>query len=109
MLIYYIKIVKQKRNSTCGYVTASMLLKFFQGSNIDENYLLENELFDENGITFLKLLYIYKKYPKGYDASFIREDKTSTLEILKQNLQENIPLQILHLTEILFGNIEMVD
>jgi len=68
MVIDEIKIVKQKRNNTCGYATASMILNFLQGSNIDEDYLFENEPFDEKGITFLKLLEIYKKYLKGYNA-----------------------------------------
>ena len=40
MLINGIEIVKQKRNNTCGYVTAGMLLNYFQGSSIDEDYLL---------------------------------------------------------------------
>jgi ABC-type bacteriocin/lantibiotic exporter with double-glycine peptidase domain len=80
MLIDGIKTVKQKRNNTCGYVTAGMILKYFQGSNIDEDYLLENEPFDEKGITFLKLLEIYKKYLEGYDASLIREDKEGTMK-----------------------------
>ena len=75
MLIDGIEIVKQKRNNTCGYVTAGMLLNYFQDSSINEDYLLENDPFDEKGITFLKLLEIYKKYLEGYDASLIREDK----------------------------------
>ncbi len=75
MFIDGIKIVKQKRNNTCGYATAGMILNYFQGSNINEDYLLENEPFDEKGITFSKLLEIYKKYLEGYDASLIRDDK----------------------------------
>ena len=108
MLIDGIEIVKQKRNNTCGYVTAGMLLNYFQGSSINEDYLLENEPFDEKGITFFKLLEIYKKYLEGYDASFIREDKDGTLKIIKQSLGEKIPLQVLHLTENLLGNKEPV-
>jgi ABC-type bacteriocin/lantibiotic exporter with double-glycine peptidase domain len=108
MLIDGIKIVKQKQNNTCGYVTACMLLNYFQESNIDEDYLLENDPFDERGITFFKLLEIYKKYLKGYDASLIREDKEGTLKIIKQSLSENIPLHVLHLTENLLGNKEPV-
>jgi len=108
MLIDGIKIVKQKRNNTCGYVTAGMILNYFQGSNIDEDYLLENEPFDEKGISFSKLLEIYKKYLEGYDASLIREDKDGTLRIIKQSLSQNIPFQVLYLTENLLGNKEPV-
>ena len=36
MLIDGIEIVKQKRNNTCGYVTAGMLLYYFQGSSINK-------------------------------------------------------------------------
>jgi len=108
MLIDGIGIVEQKRNNTCGYVTAGMILKYFQDSNINEDYLLENEPFDEKGITFLKLLEIYEKYLEGYDASLIREDRDSTLKIIQQSLGENIPLQVLHLTENLLGNKEPV-
>jgi len=108
VIIDGIKIVKQKRNNTCGYATAGMILNYFQGSNIDEDYLFENEPFDEKGITFLKLLEIYKKYLKGYDASLIREDKDSTLQIIKQNLNQNIPFQVLYLTENLLSNKEPV-
>jgi len=108
MLIDGIKIVKQKRNNTCGYVTAGMLLNYFQGSKIDEDYLLENDPFDEKGITFFKLLEIYKKYLKGYDAELIKEDKDGTLKIIKQSLKDNIPFQVLHLTENLLDNKEPV-
>jgi len=108
MLIDGIKIVKQKRNNTCGYATAAMLLSYFQGSDIDEDYLFENEPFDEKGITFLKLLEIYKKYLEGYGASLIREDKDGTLQIIKQSLSQNIPFHVLYLTENLLGNKEPV-
>jgi len=108
MLIDGIKIVKQKRNNTCGYVTAGMILNYFQGANIDEDYLLEKEPFDQKGITFFKLLEIYKKYLEGYDALLIRKDNDGTLQIIKQSLSENIPLQVLHLTENLLGNKEPV-
>jgi ABC-type bacteriocin/lantibiotic exporter with double-glycine peptidase domain len=103
-----IKIIKQKRNNTCGYAAAGMILNYFQGSNIDEDYLFENEPFDEKGITFFKLLVIYKKYLEGYDASLIREDKDGTFQIIKQQLNQNIPFQVLHLTENLLGNKEPV-
>jgi len=108
MQIDRINIVKQKRNNTCGYVTAGMILNFLRGSNIDEDYLLENYPFDEKGITFFKLLEVYKKYLDGYDAVLIREDKEGTLKIIKQSLQQKIPLQVLHLTENLLGNKEPV-
>jgi len=99
MLIDGIKIVKQKRNNTCGYATAGMLLSYFQVSNIDEDYLLEHDPFDEKGITFSKLLEIYKKYLEGYEASLIREDKDGTMQIIKQSLSQNTPFQVLYLTE----------
>jgi len=108
MLIDGIKIVKQKRNNTCGYATAGMILNYFQGLTIDEDFLFEKEPFDEKGITFPKLLEIYKKYLKGYDASLIREDKDGTLQIIKQSLSQNIPFHILYLTENLMGNKEPV-
>ena len=108
MQIDGIKIVKQKRGNTCGYVSAGMILNFLEGSNIDEDYLLENDPFDEKGITFFKLLEIYRKYLKGYDAALIREDKEGTLKAIQQSLLENIPLHILHLTENLLGNKEPV-
>jgi len=108
MVINEINLVKQKRNNTCGYATAGMLLNYFQGSNIDEDYLLEHEPLDEKGITFFKLLEIYKQYLEGYDASLIKEDKDGTLQIIKQNLNQNIPFQVLYLTENLLGNKEPV-
>ena len=108
MNIDSIKIVKQKRNNTCGYVSCVMLLNYFQEQNIDEDFLLENEPFDEKGITFSKLLEIYKKYLKGYDALLIREDKEGTLQKIKDSLQDNTPLHVLHLTENLLGNKEPV-
>ena len=103
-----IKIVKQKRNNTCGYASAEMLFNYFDGSNIDEDYLVENEPIDEKGITLIKLLEIYKKHLKGFDASIIREDKEGTMEIIRQSLSENIPLQVWYLTENALGNNEPV-
>ena len=104
MLIDGIKIEKQKRNNTCGYAAAGMIINYLQSSNIDEDYLFENDPFDQKGITFSGLLVIYKKYLEGYDASLIREDKEGTLKIIKQSLKQNIPFQVLHLTENLFDN-----
>ena len=103
-----IKIIKQKRNNTCGYASGAMLLNYFQGLNIDEDFLLENDPFDEKGITFFKLLDIYKKHLKGYDASLMRENKEGTLLKIKESIQKNIPLQVLYLTENLLGNKEPV-
>jgi len=103
-----IKIEKQKRNNTCGYATAGMIISFLEGADINEDFLFENEPFDEKGIVFTKLLEVYKKYLKNYDASLIHEDKERTLEIIRQSLSENIPLQVLHLTENLLGNKEPV-
>ena len=108
MQIDGINIIKQKSGNTCGYVSAGMILNFLQGSNIDEDYLLENDPFDEKGITFLKLLEIYRKYLNGYDATLIREDQEGTLKAIQQSLRENNPLQVLHLTDNLLGNKEPV-
>jgi len=108
MLIDGIKIIKQKRNNTCGYAAAGMILNYLQRSNIDEDYLFENEPFDEKGITFTKLLEIFKKHLEGYDASLVHEDKEGTLRIIKQSLSQNIPFQVLYLTENLLGNKEPV-
>jgi len=108
MNIEGIKIIAQKRNNTYGYATTGMLLNYFGGSSIDEDYLLEKDPFNEKGITFMELLEIYKKYLKGYDASLIREDKESTLEIIKQSLRENLSLQALYLTDNVLGNNEPV-
>ena len=108
MLIDGITVVKQKSGNTCGYVSAGMILNFLEDSGIDEDYLLEYDPFDEKGITFVKLLDIYRKYLKGYDAALLREDKAGTLKAIQQSLRENIPLQILHLTEDLLGNKEPV-
>ena len=103
-----IKIVTQKQNNTCGYASGAMLLNFFQKSNIDEDFLLENDPIDEKGITFFKLLDIYKKYLKGYNASLIHEDTDDTLQIIRQSLRKKLPLQVLYLTENLLGNNEPV-
>jgi len=108
MKIEGIKIAAQKRNNTCGYATAGMLLNFLDGSSVDEDFLFENEPFDEKGITFTKLLDVYKKYLKGYDASLIYKDKDGTLEFIKQSLRDNLPVQILYLTENLLGGNEPV-
>jgi predicted double-glycine peptidase len=54
MTINNFNLAKQKRNNTCGYATAGMILSFLEGQNIDEDYLLENEPFDAIGITFLR-------------------------------------------------------
>jgi ABC-type bacteriocin/lantibiotic exporter with double-glycine peptidase domain len=108
MNIEKIKIAKQKKNNTCGYATAGMLINFLEGSGIDEDYLVENEPFDEKGITFMKLLEIYQKYLKTHDAIFIRENREGTLEQIKQSLRNNLPLQVMYLTENLLGNNELV-
>jgi ABC-type bacteriocin/lantibiotic exporter with double-glycine peptidase domain len=103
-----IEIVKQKKGNTCGYATAGMLLNYLEGLAIDEDFLCENEPFDEKGIVFTKLLEIYRKYLKNHDATLIREDKDGTWEIIKQSLCDNLPLQVLHLTENLLGKSEPV-
>ena len=103
-----IKIVTQKKDNTCGYASAGMLFSFLEGSNINEDFLAENEPFDEKGITFSKLLEVYKKYLKKHDATLIHEDKDGTLALIRQSLGDNLPLQILYLTENLRGNNEPV-
>jgi ABC-type bacteriocin/lantibiotic exporter with double-glycine peptidase domain len=108
MNIDEMQIAKQKRNNTCGYATAGMLLNFLEGLNLDEDYLVENEPFDNKGITFAKLLDIYKKYLNAYDAVFIHDDKEGTLEQIKRSLNDNLPLQIMYLTENLLGGSEPV-
>lgn len=68
MFIGNFNLIKQKRNNTCGYATASMILTFLEGQNIDEDYLTENDPFNAIGITFRKLMEVYKKYLKKYKA-----------------------------------------
>ena len=103
-----IKIATQKKSNTCGYASAGMLFSFLEGSTIDEDFLAKNEPFDEKGITFSKLLEVYKKYLKEHDATLIREDKDDTMTLIRQCLSDNLPLQILYLTENLLGSNEPV-
>jgi len=83
MLIDGIKIVKQKRNNTCGYVTAVMILNYFQESNIDEDYLLENEPFDEKGIFTLADTY-------GFNKTIDKDDFFTTISFRNDCLPEFI-------------------
>lgn len=104
VIIENFNLIKQKRNNTCGYATASMILAYLEEQSIDEDYLVDEEPFDERGITFLKLIEIYKKYLKIYKAEIIQEDMDKTLNIIKNSLHNKIPLHILYLTGNELGN-----
>jgi len=99
MFIEKFNLLKQKRNNTCGYATASMILTFLEGQNIDEDFLTENEPFNAIGITFQKLMEVYKKYLKKYKAEIVYGDRDEILQIIKSSLISNIPLHILYLTD----------
>lgn len=104
MMIKNFKTVKQKRSNTCGYATAGMIISFLEEQNIDEDNLLENEPFDSMGITFLKLMDVYKKYLKKYKAEIVYGDIEMMSEVIKNSLRSNIPLHIQYLTENLMGD-----
>jgi predicted double-glycine peptidase len=104
MVISNFNLVKQKKNNTCGYATAGMMLSFLEGQNIDEDYLLVNEPFDVIGITFLKLMDVYRKYLKKYKAEIVYGDIEKMSQVIKNSLQSNIPLHIQYLTDDLMGD-----
>lgn len=104
MLISNFNIVRQTRGNTCGYATAAMILSFLEGQNIDEDYLLLNEPFGEIGITFTRLMEVYKKYLKIYKAEIVYGDNEKMGEIIRNSIQKNIPMHIMYLTENLMGN-----
>lgn len=104
MIINNFNLVKQKRNNTCGYATAGMILSFLEGQNIYEDYLLENDPFDALGITFPKLMDVYRKYLKKYKAEIVYGDIEKMSQVIKDSLQSNIPLQIQYLTDDLMGD-----
>lgn len=108
MLINNFKLIKQKRINTCGYATAAMIISFLDKKNIDEDFLLKNEPFDENGITFSKLAEVYKKYLTNYNAKIVYGNKETILSIIAESIKDNIPLHILYLTKNLMGNKENV-
>lgn len=108
MIINNFNLVKQKRGNTCGYATAGMILSFLEGQNIDEDYLVENEPFDAIGITFQKLIEVYKKYLKKYNAEIVYGDREKMLGVIKNSLQSNTPLHIQYLTGNSMGNKEPV-
>lgn len=66
------------------------------------DYLVQNDPFDNKAITFPKLLGVYKKYFRNYTAEIIHEDKQNTLGMIKNSLNKNVHLQILHLTQSKF-------
>ncbi|MDP4133198.1 MAG: C39 family peptidase [Bacillota bacterium] len=104
MIISNFNLVKQKRNNTCGYATAGMIISFLEGQKIDEDYLLENEPFDALGITFIKLMDVYRKYLKKYKAEIVYGDIEKMSEVIKNSLQSNTPLHIQYLTNNLMGD-----
>lgn len=104
MIISNFNLAKQKRNNTCGYTTAGMIMSFLEGQNIDEDILLESEPIDAIGITFLKVMDVYKKYLKKYKAEIIYGDIEKMSEVIKNSLQANIPLHIQYLTDNLMGD-----
>lgn len=106
MIIENFPLYKQKASNTCGYAAAGMILSFLEGLDIDEDYLMQNDPFDALGITFTKLIEIYKKYLNKHDASLIYGDIDKMTTLIKTSLSSNLPLHILHLTENLMGNKE---
>jgi ABC-type bacteriocin/lantibiotic exporter with double-glycine peptidase domain len=104
MLINNFKIVKQKRGNTCGYAAADMIMSYLEKQNIDEDYLLEHEPLDAMGITFLKLLEIYRKYLRKYKAEIVYGGVEKMTEVIKDSLCAKIPLQIQYLTANLMGD-----
>lgn len=108
MIINNFHLVKQKKNNTCGYTTAGMILSFLEGQTIDEDYLLEKEPLDLTGITFLKLMDIYKKYLRRYQAEIVYGNNDKMVELIGNSLRSNLPLHIQYLTEDLMGDKEPV-
>jgi hypothetical protein len=108
MLLDDFKLVKQKRGNTCGYASAEMIISYLGGADVSEDFLVENEPFGETGITFPKLLEVYKKYLPGYEAAIVYGSEDKMREIITSSLQDNTPLHILYLTENLMGGGEPV-
>jgi hypothetical protein len=108
MMINNFNLVKQKRSNTCGYATAGMILSYLEELNLNEDYLLKNDPFDVMGITFLKLMEVYKKYLKKYKAEIVYGDREKISDVIKSSLQSNIPLHIQYLTDNLMGDKEPV-
>ncbi len=104
MLIDHFELVQQKRKNTCGYAAATMVLSFLEGQPIDEDYLFENEPLDSLGITFTKLMEVYKKYLKKYKAEIVYGDIGKMSEVIKASMQAKMPLQIQYLTANLLGD-----
>jgi hypothetical protein len=108
MIIKNFNLERQKRNNTCGYATAAMIINYLEGQSTDEDYLVENEPFDAIGITFTKLMEVYKKYLKRFKAEIVYGDREKMLDVIKCSLNNNIPFHILYLTENLMGQKEPV-
>lgn len=104
MLINNFGLVQQKRNNTYGYAAATMVLSFLEGQTITEDYLLENEPLDALGITFVKLMEVYRKYLKKHKPEIIYGDIEKMTEVIKESLCSNMPLHIQYLTANLLGD-----
>lgn len=102
------RLVKQKRANSCGYATASMIISYLNGKNISEDFLFENEPLGAEGMTFSKLLEVYKKYLIGYQAELVYGSEEKMRSIISTSLQDNIPFHILYLTENLMRGKELV-
>ncbi len=104
MLISNFNLVKQKRNNTCGYATAQMILSYLEGQTINEDILFEKEPFDSIGITFLKLIDVYRKYLTAHNAEIVYGDIEKMSEVIRNSLQSNLPLQFQYLTNDSMGD-----
>lgn len=108
MILNNFELLTQKRNNTCGYATASMIISFLEEGEIDEDYLFENEPFDERGITFSKLIEVYTKYLIKFKAEIAQEDIEDTHQLIIESLIAELPIHILHLTPNKLGQNEPV-
>ncbi|MCE5189473.1 MAG: C39 family peptidase [Eubacteriales bacterium] len=104
MILNCFHLAKQKRSNTCGYATAGMILSFLEDQCIDEDYLLANDPFDAFGITFRKLMEVYRKYLQKHSAEIVYGDIDKMSALIENSLQSGIPLHIQYLTEDLMGD-----
>lgn len=102
------RLVKQKRANGCGYATAAMIISYLGGKETNEDSLFENEPLGAEGITFSKLLEVYKKYLTGFQAVLVYGNEEKMRSIIRESLQDRIPFHILYLTENLMGGKELV-
>ena len=108
MTIENFELIEQKHANTCGYASAAMIINYFEDSRINEDFLLENEPLDKTGITFSKLTDVYSKYLTKAKAEIIYDNKNNIHEMIIKSLNDNCPLQILHLTQNKFDNMKPV-